>query len=118
MTRVQSSLTVLTIAASVLLGCGDAPPAPSGVRISDQELCLFRYAKTTPGDVVKRLGAPSTSGSAGALILFRYDYQDPGAGLLESVTFAFNAGLLYEVMRANVMGTGALIVPACLTASP
>jgi hypothetical protein len=117
------SLLAIALACSVL-ACvqepltGSMSAAASGVRVSDDDLCNFRYEASTPSDVKKVLGEPqgSSSTSADALLLV-YIFMDPPAAVFEQVSFSFKKNLLHLVQRSHV-GTPGRALPSCLGPQP
>jgi hypothetical protein len=108
-------LTAFLLLASFLPTACAGDSSPQGTRVSDEQLCRFHYGTTTPADVSQVLGPPSTSGTSGSDLTFTmYQYQDPGKGLSETITFVFQTGVLYEVTRTSVGGPAVADVPACL----
>jgi hypothetical protein len=117
--RLLIALTVLATPACVADQTEpNSSSAASGVRVSNADLCNFRYGVSTPGDVKRVLGEPqgSSSTSVDGLLLV-YFFMDPSASVFEQVTFSFKKNLLDLVQRSHVGSTGPAL-PECLVPQP
>jgi hypothetical protein len=120
MRRSSLLLSITVLAAAVACDpnteTGSAPS--SGIRVSEEDLCNFRYGTTTSSDVRRVLGEPQGSSStADGNLLFVYLFTQPAAGVIEQVGFQFRMDVLQLVQRSQV-GTPHRAPPACLGPQP
>jgi hypothetical protein len=92
-----------------------------GVRVSDEQLCVFRYGASTWDEVRATFGPASFCQQFTSVGLLIYEFQDPARQIDEEVTFSFrrcgesSPFVLDRVSRVELGAhRGVLYVPACL----
>jgi hypothetical protein len=109
---------------AVLMGLGGIAFSlqPSGKRVSDGELCEFRFGETTEAQVLAILGKPSSrdqlNGGPATIDVLTYHFESPD--FQEATLLSFEGNRLTEVAATKTLGhEGAVAqrrgLPACLT---
>jgi hypothetical protein len=107
-------LAHIATACVLAVGCEGAESPPGGVPITDVQLCMFRFGRTTAQEVIAVLGRPETSSSNAQTLILVYHHADRGRGFDEFLTFEFASYVLRDVSATTTGGMGARTIPSCL----